>query len=265
MDFDKFVTLWHGVLGPIFICTAVGRERERVCACVRACMRAQDTVWHCLCWFPSHMICHVFSLFPVCTPCGSLEILMVFWVLSGDSQDCFFTFATVSTFPINIVLLAWDIPLHMHQKIQKLSIKQGSAVSFHCSSLVLQPNKRPWPPQLCCTIGAHPLLWSSIPWCPEIVCGWVSKCPECCFLNFIVLDILLIVLAGTCGHVGWVHWQYGYVEKLSYFTDSSNIVLLWNNTFCILCDSPRYILFFAVWPSHRHSVSLPCTLWLCKD
>ena len=72
---------------------------------------------------------------------------------------------------------------------------------------------RPWPPQLCCTIGAHPLLWSCIPWCLEIACGWVSKYPERCFLNFIVLDILLIVLAGTCGHMGWVHWQYGYVEK----------------------------------------------------
>jgi len=37
---------------------------------------------------------------------------------------------------------------------------------------------RPWQSQLCCTIGAHPLLWSWIPWCPEIVCGWVSKYPE---------------------------------------------------------------------------------------
>jgi hypothetical protein len=103
---------------------------------------------------------------------------------------------------------------------------------------------RPWPPQLCCTIGAHPLLWSWILWCPEIVCGWVSKHPErCFFLNFIVLNILLIVLTVTYGHVGWVvHWQYGYVEKLCHFTDSNNIVLLWNSTVCIVCDSPCSVL-----------------------
>jgi hypothetical protein len=102
---------------------------------------------------------------------------------------------------------------------------------------------RPWPPQLCCTIGAHPLLWSWISWCPEIVCGWVSKYRERCFLNFIVLYILLMVLAVTCDHVGWVvHWQYSYVEILCNFTHSNNIVLLWNGTFCIVCDSSCSVL-----------------------
>jgi hypothetical protein len=97
---------------------------------------------------------------------------------------------------------------------QELSIKQqGSFLSLCCFCLVLQHNSDLY--QLNCAAPlvpihycAAPLVQSWIPWCPGFVCAPVSKYPErFFFFNFTVLDVLLIVLAGTCSLVDWVCWQ----------------------------------------------------------